>query len=259
MRDSSATAPSVGIINQAFVRKFFGSANPLGQKITKMANTPLWTTITGVIEDAKFSDLRQPAPPLLYIPYSRVNQWIPPQFHGDGSLWLQVRGRQSVAGLSSDLRRLTEQRFTAGTVIAQHQLIDDTLVRERLLANVANLFGGLALLLAALGLYGIISYAVVERRREIGVRMAVGAGPISILVLMLRESALLGAAGTSGGIVAALALTPLAKAQLYGLAFNDLTTFAGSAGTLLVIIFVATLIPASRAARTEPISALRYE
>ncbi len=138
-------------------------------------------------------------------------------------------------------------------------MIDDTLVRERLLASVASLFGALSLLLAALGLYGIMSYAVVQRRREIGVRMALGAAPKTIIGLMLRDSVTIAITGTLAGILLEVFGTRLAKTLLYGLAPNDPATFVGAAAVLLAASLAAAFIPAYRAAKTAPMTALRNE
>ncbi len=224
-----------------------------------MANAPLWTTIAGVVQDAKFNDVRRPAPPLIYIPYGWFGQWIPPQFHPGHELSLQVRGPETQAALASWFRQQAGHRLVASEPIRERQLIDDTLVRERLLAKVASLFGVLALLLAALGLYGIVSYAVFERRREIGVRMALGAAPGSILALMLRDSALVTGTGILAGVITALAAGRLAKVLLYGLAPSDVATYVSAAIILLVVSSVAALIPAYRAMRIDPLSVLRYE
>ncbi len=258
-RDNSPGSPASAIINEAFARKFFGSENPMGRKLTKMANAPAWTEIVGIVSDAKFNSLRDSAPPMVYVPYGRISQWIIPQAHPGLSMSLQVRGRQSLSSLASELHREAVPQFTVGEVTRQQQLIDDTLVRERLLASVASLFGGLSLLLAALGLYGIMSYAVVQRRQEIGIRMALGAAPKTILSLMLRDSAAIVVAGTLAGTLLAAFSTRLAKAFVYGLAPNDPATFIAAALVLLAASLVAAFIPAYRAAETDPMIALRNE
>jgi predicted permease len=257
-RDNDSSSPMCAIVNQAFVRKFFGNENPLGHKLTKLANAPVWTEIVGVVQDAKYGSLRENPPPMIYVPYGRIRDWIPPQ--GPGLLgFLQVRGHQSPGSLAADLRAQIGQQFTIGEVSRQQQLIDDTLVRERLLASVASLFGGLALLLAALGLYGIMSYAVVQRRQELGLRMALGAAPKTILYLMLRDSATIVSLGAIAGILAAALSTHLARALLFGLAPNDPTTFIAASVLLLAASLAAAFIPAYRAAETDPMIALRHE
>ena len=247
------------IVNQAFVRKFFGNENPLGRRLTNLANTPVWTEIVGIVQDAKYGSLRENPPPMIYIPYGRIADWIRPQGHPGESMFLQVRGHQGPPSLAASLRREIGPRFTIGEVSRQHQLIDDTLVRERLLASIASLFGGLALVLAALGLYGIMSYAVVERRQEIGIRMALGAAPQAILGLMLRDSFRIVGLGVVVGIPAAAFSTHVARALLFGLAPNDPATFLAASILLLAASLLAAFIPAYRAAETDPMIALRDE
>jgi predicted permease len=258
-RDDDSGSPPRAIVNEAFVRKFFGNENPLGRQLTKLANAPLWTEIIGIVQDAKYTNLRETPPPMIYVPYGRISEWIDPQSHPGMSMVLQVRGRQSPASFAADLRREVGQQFTIETVTRQQQLIDATLVRERLLASVASFFGGLALLLAALGLYGIMSYAVVQRRRELGIRMALGAAPKTILGLMLRDSAMIVGLGIVVGILAATFSTYLAKALLFGLAPNDPETFIIASALLLATSLGAAFLPAYRAAGTDPMIVLRHE
>lgn len=257
--DNDSGSPPRAIVNEAFVRKFFGNENPLGRQLTKLANAPVWTEIVGIVHDAKYNSLRENPPPMIYVSYGRITDWIPPQGHPGESMFLQVRGHQGPSSLAADLRREIGQQFTIGEVSRQRQLIDDTLVRERLLASVASLFGGLALLLAALGLYGIMSYAVIQRRQELGIRMALGAAPKAILGLMLRDSAGIVGLGTIVGILAAAFSTHLARALLFGLAPNDPMTFIAASVVLLAASLAAAFIPAYRAAETDPMIALRHE
>jgi predicted permease len=258
-RDNDSANPPRVIVNEAFVRKFFGNENPLGRKLTKMANAPLWTEIAGIVQDAKYNSLRENPPPMIYVPHGQITDWIRPQGHPGESMYLQVRGHQRPSSLAADLRREIGRKFTIGEVSRQQQLIDDTLVRERLLASVASLFGGLALLLAALGLYGIMSYAVVQRRQELGIRMALGAAPNAILGLMLRDSAAIVGLGVIVGILAAAFSTHLARSLLFGLAPNDPATFVAASVVLLAASLAAAFIPAYRAAETDPMIALRHE
>jgi predicted permease len=258
-RDNDSGSPPRAIVNEAFVRKFFGNENPLGRQLTKLANAPVWRDIVGIAKDAKYNNLRENPPPMIYVPYGRITDRIPPQGHPGQSLFLQVRGHQTVSSLAADLRREIGPQFTVGEVSQQQQLIDDTLVRERLLASVASLFGGLALLLAALGLYGIMSYAVAQRKQELGIRMALGAAPQAIIGLMLRDSAGIVGLGATVGILAAAFGTHLARALLFGLAPNDPMTFIASCVVLLATSLAAAFIPAYRAAETDPMTALRHE
>jgi predicted permease len=257
--DEAPGGPSVVIVNQAFARKFFGDENPIGRKLTKMANDPVWTEVVGIVRDVKVNSLREDAPPMVYIPYSQIMAWIPPQGRPAVSMFLQVRGHQDVSSLTSDLHQKGGERFTIGEVFRQRQLIGDTVVRERLLANVASLFGALALLLAGSGLYGIMSYAIVQRRKELGVRMALGAEPRAILALVLRDSAAIVGPGIILGAVISGLVSHGTRALLYGLAPNDTATFLASSLLLLSASLIAAFIPAWRAAKADPMIALRHE
>jgi ABC-type antimicrobial peptide transport system permease subunit len=185
--------------------------------------------------------------------------WVPAQGRPGISMFLQVQGTQDVSSLSATLREKVASSFTIGRVYRQNDLIRDTLVRERLLADVASSFGALALLLAGLGLYGIVSYAVVQRRQELGVRMALGAEPRAILALMLRDSAAVVVPGIVLGVIVSRLATDWTKALLYGLAPNDSETFLAASVLLLAATFLAAFVPAYRAARTDPMIALRHE
>ncbi len=257
--DNDPANPIVAIVNESFVRKFFGNENPLERKLTKLANAPVWAQIVGIVRDAKFSNLRENPPPMLYVPYGRIAEWLPPQAHPGESFFLETRGHQSPSSLAADLPHEFALHFTIGDTYRQQQIINDTLVRERLLASVADVFGILALLLAVLGLYGIMTYAVVQRRPELGVRAALGASPTDIIGLMLRESAWVVGAGTLAGILAAIFAARLTRTQLFGLAPNDPTTFIFASIILLVASLVAASVPAYRAARADPMIALRHE
>jgi predicted permease len=258
-RDNDSGNPMCAIVNQAFVRKFFGDENPLGRKLTKLANAPVWTEVVGTVNDTKYGNLRENPPPMIYVPYGRIAEWIPPQGHPGESMFLQLRGHQTPASLAADLRSKIGREFTIGEVSRQRQLINDTLVRERLLASAAGLFGGLALLLAAVGLYGIMSYAVVQRRQELGIRMALGASPKIILNLMLRDSAMIVGLGTIVGILAAALSTHMARAVLFGLAPNNPATFIAASVVLLAASLAAVFVPAYRAAQSDPMITLRHE
>jgi predicted permease len=257
--DESPHAPAVAIVNQAFARKFFGAEIPLGHKLTKLANAPAWTEIVGIVRDVKVNSVREIAPPMLYIPYARSADWTPPEGLPGVSFFLEVRGQQDLGSLATTLRQTLGSRFTVDTISRQQQLITDTLVRERLLANVAGLFGGLALLLAGLGVYGIVSYPVVQRRQELGVRMALGADAGAILTLILRDAAAVVGAGMLLGLIVSVLASRWVGALLYGLAPNDTGTIFAACLVLLAVSLLAAFIPAYRAVKVDPLMALRHE
>ncbi len=258
-RDSSLNAPAVTVINRAFARKFFGAENPIGRRLTKMADSPNWTEITGIVEDTKIASMRDAGPPIIYVPYGRMTDWVPPQGHPGFAMTLQVQTRGGATSFNSELHREAGSQFRIMKVSEEQRLIGDTLVRERLLARVAELFGVLSLALAALGLYGVMNYAVVQRRQEIGIRMAVGAAPTNILNLMLQDSAAIILLGVATGLVLSGFATRAARALLYGLTPYDPLAFATAAIVLLVVTFIAALMPAYRASTTDPMMTLRNE
>lgn len=172
---------------------------------------------------------------------------------------LAVRGYQSVSSLKRELRREAGQRFAILDIAPQRELISDTLIRERLLARVANFFGGSALVLAVLALYGLISYTVVQRRREIGIRVALGAAPASVLSLVLRDCAWMLAGGIGIGALFAFMAACLAKGLLFGLAPDDPRAFVMASAILLLASLFAAFLPAFKAARTDAMTALRRE
>ena len=258
-RDSLLNAPAVAVVNRAFARKFFGAENPLGRRLTKMADSPNWTEISGIVEDTKMASMREVEPPIIYVPYGRMTVWIPPQGHPGFAMTLQAQARGGTTSFNSELRREAGSQFRIIKVSEEQRLIDDTLVRERLLATVAELFGTLSLALAALGLYGVMSYAVVQRRKEIGIRMAVGAAPTKILSLMLRDSAAVILLGILTGLVLSGFATRAARALLYGLTPYDPFAFATAASVLLIATFIAAFIPAYKASSTDPVMTLRND
>lgn len=258
-RDNDAGSPACVVVNEAFAHKFFGGESPLGRQLTKLANAPIWAQIVGIVQNAKYNNLRGDPPSMIYVPFGHIRNWIAPQGHPGESMVLQIRGQQSAASLAADLRREAGAQFTIGEIFRQQQLIDDTLVRERLLASIGSIFGGLALLLAVTGLYGVMSYSVVQRRQELGIRIALGAEPKAVLCLILRESAAIVGIGAPLGILAAMFTTRLVKALLFELAPNDPKTFIVASLVLLAASLTAAFLPAYRAAITDPMMALRHE
>jgi len=152
-----------------------------------------------------------------------------------------------------------DKTLSASDIHTVGELVDDSLVRDRLIAKLASFFGALALVLASIGLYGVMSYAVARRTNEIGVRMALGASRGNVLWLVLRETLVMVAIGIAIGLPAALAASRLISNRLFGLSPNDPLTIAFAALALIVVAAVAGLIPARRASRVDPIVALRYE
>jgi predicted permease len=254
-----AGQPRVAVVNEAFVRKYLRGAGAIGQTFTIYPNSPMALSpieIVGVVADAVYRSLREPAPPTWYVPLAQftVKEFTLP------SARLSVRSKagsplsltRSVAAAAAavDPRLTLTFRPLADQVTA-------SVTQERLLARLAALFGGLALLLAGLGLYGVTAYLVARRRTEIGIRMALGATPIGVARLVLSRVVTLVAAGVAIGGVASLWASTFVAALLYGLEPRDPATLAAAALVLGGVALVAGFLPAHRASRVDPAVVLR--
>ena len=209
--------------------------------------------VVGVVGDVHYFGLRQEPQPMMYLPVWR---------NGANPKVLVLRTSAQAAGTGDALRRAVTAIDPAIPVMnlrTIEQQIDNNIMEDRLMGALSGFFGGLALLLAAVGLYGVISYSVTRRTREIGIRMALGAERGSMLWLVARHAAMLVLAGAAVGIPAALALSKLVKAFLYGIGPQDTTAIASSAAALLLVAAVASAIPARRAAMVDPMVALRQD
>jgi predicted permease len=252
----NASAPSVLIVNEAFARKFTNGQNPVGRRVTQMGGPrrpEIVSEIVGYVKDAVYRSLRDPVPPTMYIP-------IPQQTDPPSSLAISVR---AAGGPPALLTRSVADALTgvnreiAITFRPLAEQVNNSLVQERILAMLSGFFGALALLLAALGLYGVTSYAVSRRRTEIGIRMALGAQPGGVVRLVLRRVALLVAAGVVVGGAATLATARFVSTLLYGLQPRDPVTLTGAVLVLGTIGVVAGWLPAWRASRIDPARVLR--
>ncbi|HXJ96534.1 MAG TPA: ABC transporter permease [Terriglobia bacterium] len=252
----AAGAPKVAVINQAMSRRFFGENTTIGSRFS----LPDWVgdktmiEIVGVVEDAKSEDMRQAAPPTAYVPF--------PQSSDPGSVTFEVRTYTNPASMSESVRRTIQQADSRIPVFAVRTLaeqVDESLVEERLTASLSSLFGLLALMLASIGVYGLIAHTVARRTNEIGLRMALGAHRGQILSMVMGQTFVLAAAGLSIGIPAAVAASRLVTSELYGVRATDPITLAGAAALMTALIAVAGYLPARRATKVDPMVALRYE
>jgi predicted permease len=250
-RDGSPSA-QVAVVNEELVRRHFAGRSPIGQRYG-FGDTPNQIEIVGVVADAKYNDLRQESIPMAYYPWrqvmpARLNAVIA-RTQGE-PLALARTLRQAVAGVHPDL--------FVGVSTLESQ-IESSLVRERLLARLSGFFGILAMLLACVGLYGVMAYGVARRTSEIGVRMALGAVPGDVVRMVLRETLLLASCGIAIGVPTALWLTRLTRSFLFGLQPDDPAVLVGAALSLLAVCAFAGWFPAWRAARIDPTAALRCE
>jgi putative ABC transport system permease protein len=245
----------VAIVNQTMVRKYFGSANPVGGRFRIRTGDTLGDAIeiVGVVKDAKYNDLRKEIPPTAYTAWSQTHfpftsMEVRPAGGAPSALIDGVKGAIASVDASASIE------FT--TLADQ---VSNSLQRERLLATLAGLFGGLALLLAVIGLYGMTSYTVARRRSEIGIRMALGAEQWQVLRMVMGDVAVLIGSGIAVGLGVTLAATPLVASFLYGVRSNDPLTLSLAAGVLAATAGAAGYWPARRASRLDPMTSLREE
>jgi putative ABC transport system permease protein len=247
-------APGIGIVSVALARKYWPGENAVGKRL-KFDEDPKepWMTIVGVVGDVRQLGLDRDAPPLLFIPYQQFS--LP--FTN-----IAVRSTLPTATVASMVRsQLTtiDPELPPGEVATLQGVIDKSVAQPRFRTLLISSFAVLALILAAVGVFGLISYSVTQRTREIGIRIALGASARQVLRPMLREGLVLTGIGVAIGLGAALMLSRAIGSLLYGVEPTDPVTFALVAAVLLFVAFLATYVPARRALRIDPITALRTE
>ncbi|HEV2196209.1 MAG TPA: ABC transporter permease [Candidatus Acidoferrum sp.] len=237
------------IINEAFVRSFFRDQNPLGRQISNFGNRSTGEII-GVVGDTKFQTLRSEIAPTLFVPGVGTEATFEVRTAVDPRTMVPAL-RNIVSQLDSNLPILS--------IYTESEQIEASLFQQRLLARLSSFFGGLSLLLACIGLYGLLSYEVSRKTREIGVRMALGAAPSDVLRFIVRQGIVLSAVGAVLGILGALGVTRYLTSLLYGVRPFDPLTFLAIALLLGLVALAACYIPARRASHVDPLVALRYE
>jgi putative ABC transport system permease protein len=248
---------AVAVINETMQRKYWPSEDPLDHRVRICPECP-WFRIVGMVADIHQQALDLAVRPEYYVPFDQLSQalpWAPPQD-------LAVRASGNPVALAADIRSAVwavdaQQPVTGVKVLSE--FLDDDLAPRRFQTQLIGGFAVLALLLASLGVYGVLSYAVSQRQREIGVRMALGAGPWEILRLVTRQGMTPALIGVAIGFITAYGLSNLISQLLYGITPHDTVTFAAAAAVLLVVALLACWIPARRASRTDPLTALHYE
>ena len=253
----TATSPKVAIVNQQFLRQFSGGTNVVGKTIVQKAELgkpQVQYGIVGIAADAKYQDLREDFPPLVYAPASQIGDNEP----GDQIL---IRSRAPLTDLTLRVKRTIAQANPDISIDfnTMENMIHDHLLGERLMATLSDFFGVLAALLAIIGLYGVMSYMVVRRTNEIGIRMTLGAGRGEIMVMIVREAGLLLGVGLVAGIALSLAAGRATGSVLFGLKPYDPLTLGLAAVLLAVVALAASYLPALRASRLNPTEALREE
>ncbi|MGB6683150.1 MAG: ABC transporter permease, partial [Candidatus Acidiferrum sp.] len=254
----SETADKVVIVNQAFVRKHFPSSSPIDEHIF-LGKTSC--EIIGVVGDVK-SYLDQPAPPATFIPAAQASYGTSALFEGWFPRIVLVRSNVDPLSLGRAVRdsiAAVDPTVPTGSIRSMEQVLSHSLALRSFMMFLLGLFAVLALVLASVGIYGVISFAVSQRTREIGVRMALGARPRDVLHLILGEGLKLVLAGVVLGIIAALAMTRLLSTLIYGVRATDPLIFLSVVALLVAVALAACFVPARRAMRVDPIVALRYE
>jgi predicted permease len=256
LQDTPAST-RVAVINQAFADRFYPGQNPIGRRITfneKSDKDDL--EIIGVIGTVKYGNAREEAQPTVYRPILQVED------QGAFTNAIQIRTDIEPLSISSAVRAAVSQvddKLTIGNMTSLRLQTDEALRQEKLIAQLVSFFGLLALVLAAVGLYGIMAHAVVRRTNEIGIRMALGAERRNIVWMVLRDSLILVVLGILIGVPAALAASKLISTQLFGLTGTDPLSLVTAVSVLSIVAAVAGYLPARRASRVDPLVALRYE
>jgi len=247
------------VVNQKFARKYLAGLNAIGQTFQfgngEHPDIEPTYEIVGVCKDAKYSTLEGETPPTVYLSYLQEPD------HLEG-MTFELRTAMPPMAIASAVERVVaaiDRNVPVAGIRTQEDQIRETFAGERMFASVVSSFGAIAALLAAIGLYGVMAYSVTRRTSEIGIRVALGAGCGDVQWMVLRESLWMVAAGLAAGIPAALALTRFVQGTLYGVKANDPLSFIAAGALMVVVAAVAAWIPARRAARVDPMRALRCE
>ncbi|HEX8337285.1 MAG TPA: ABC transporter permease [Pyrinomonadaceae bacterium] len=242
------------LVSESFAQKHLTGEDPIGKRIKVfMADKPEWTEIVGVVGDVRYDNLTAEAEPTVYYPHPGLTYEF---------MTLVIRTAGDPAGMAPSVRReiaAIDPDQPVSDVRTMTQVMADTVGRARFNTLLLGIFAGLATLLAAVGIFGVMNYSVQLRTREIGLRMALGAQPRRVLMLILRQGLLLTLIGLGVGLAGALALSRVMSGLLYGVGANDPATFAAIVVVLGVVSLVACYIPARRATRVDPLIALKYE
>jgi putative ABC transport system permease protein len=255
-QDDNPNAQLVVLVNQALAKRFW-TGSPIGRRVNPgFADPKVWFTIVGVVEDTKNAGMDKPAGPELYFQARQVNQFL------GANISFVVRAANDSVPLESSIRgavRELDPTLPVYNLSSMEEVVSKSMVQPRFLALLLATFSGIALFLAAIGIYGVMAYSVAQRTQEIGVRMALGARPVHVLKLVLGQSLVMLVIGTVVGLAGAFALTRLMRTLLFEITATDPLTYVSVIGILAVVALLACYIPARRAAKVDPLVALRYE
>jgi predicted permease len=244
--------PTKVVVNETFAKRFFPGVSPIGKRFGRGRNLVALPEleIVGVVSDAKYRSLREPVYPTFY--------WV----NTSPSFVLNVRTRLRPESTIQPVQKALAALDPSLAFLEVHTLAEDvdaSAAPERIAAALATLFGGIAALLAGVGIYGLLAYAVAQKRREIGIRMAIGAGPADIVFLTTGQTLATVAAGVAVGIGGTLAVGPLIRSLLYGVSPHDPKSLVAAVIFVVLVAAIAIAIPSARAVRVEPATALRQE
>jgi predicted permease len=255
--DDRSDAPRVAVVNQAFAKKFGLGENPVGKRIAIDADSPqgeLDIEIVGLAKDTHYSGVKAGEPPIVFRPYRQDPE--------TGGIFFYVRSSLPTASIFRAARETVARLDPALPIVGLKtvtQQVRENVYLDRMIGTLSAAFAALATLLAAVGLYGVLAYTVAQRSREIGVRMALGAGSWNVRAMVLREVGRMAAIGAVVGVAAALALGRLAQSALFGRESYDPVVVAAAVGILAAVALGAGYLPARRASRVPPMRALRSE
>ncbi|HSB27372.1 MAG TPA: ABC transporter permease [Pyrinomonadaceae bacterium] len=255
-QDDNEKAMPVVVINQALAKRFW-KGSPLGRRVNPgFVDPKIWCTIVGVVEDTKNAGMDKPAGPELYFQVRQANKFL------DGSMSFVVRASNESTALESSIRKVVRELDPTLPVYelrSMNEVVSKSMVQPRFLAILLATFSGIALFLAAIGIYGVMAYSVAQRTQEIGVRMALGAQQLHVLRLVFGQSLTMLLMGIVIGLAGAFALTRLMSTLLFEVTATDPLTYVSVVGLLAIVALLACYIPARRAAKVDPLTALRYE
>jgi predicted permease len=262
-RDTAAGAPVI-IINQAMAKRYWPNQNPLGHfvSVDYVPNEPM-RQIVAVVGDVRLSRTQRQPQPIMYVPHQQQTpRWMGGGWAERSAMYFILRAAGSPTGLVPAMRQAlaeVEPNMPPGNVRTVMEYLDRQIQYERMYMLLLGIFGGVATLLAAIGIYGVMAFAVAERTREIGIRMALGASSGHVLKLVIRRALILVAIGLALGLGGAFALTRLISSVLWDVKATDPLTFASVSLLLVLVALCACLIPTRRAVAVDPTIALRYE
>jgi putative ABC transport system permease protein len=251
----NANAPGAAIINETAARRFWPNDEPVGKRFKRGradSQNP-WMTVVGVVGAVSHTSLQVASQPEVYLPFQQ-NPGL--------NLTLVARTRSDPKAFAGAVRRevsAIDRDLPVSNIKFMEEIIGKSVAQPRVYALLLGIFAGLALILASIGIYGVMSYSVTQRTHDIGIRMALGARPLDVLKMVIRQGMILGIAGIIIGLIVSFAVTRVLANQLYGLTATDPVTFTAISLLLMFVVLIACYIPALRATKVDPMIAVRYE